>query len=61
MTSSNHQSSIEWTRSKLDKLKREYTKALHDNAKSFTFENHKLLVIYTKYLIEYLDNEFKDN
>lgn len=50
---------IDWTRSKLNRLKEQTEKARNSGNESFWFkdkgEMHEILVAYAKYLIEYLE------
>ena len=46
--------------SSLKTLKEAYKKAVEDNAASFIFQEKELVTGYAKYLIEYLENEFKN-
>ena len=41
-------------------LKRLYKKAVEEKKNVFTFKGHQLLTSYAKYLIEYLENKFKN-
>lgn len=52
---------ITFTPELLEKLKREYKKAISKNIDTFLFEGNELLVSYTKYLIEYLETVFNKN
>lgn len=49
----------EFTQKDLDALKVEYDKAIKENKDQFVFDKHVLLVSYAKYLIEYLESQFK--
>jgi hypothetical protein len=55
----NDPATIEWTPAKLQRFKRRYNKAVEENVETFMFEGHELLVRYAKYLIEYLETQFK--
>lgn len=46
---------IEWTRPKLERLKKAYRSAVDDKLKIFEFEGHEFIPGYAKYLIEYLE------
>jgi hypothetical protein len=41
-------------------LKKEYNKAVESKLNSFIFQDKEIVTGYAKYLIEYLENEFKD-
>jgi hypothetical protein len=43
----------------LKTLKKDYDKAVEDGEQSFTFKGREVLVSYAKYMIEYLEGEFK--
>lgn len=43
----------------LKTLKKDYNKAIEDGKQSFTFKGREVLVSYAKYMIEYLEGEFK--
>ncbi|MFA6971809.1 MAG: hypothetical protein WC208_10460 [Gallionella sp.] len=47
---------LKFTPAKLKKLKKEYEAC---NSGTFSFEGHILVKEYAKYLIEYLEGEFK--
>lgn len=47
---------IDWTRDKLTALKQAYRDC---KGETFKFEGHEFLKAYAKYLIEYLEMEFK--
>lgn len=44
----------------LRKFRREYEKALDAGKTEFTFQDHAFLCGYAKYLIEHLDQRFKE-
>lgn len=44
---------------KLNRFKKDYKKAVERGRDRFLFEENIFLTAYAKYLIEYLDNEFK--
>jgi hypothetical protein len=50
---------IQWTRPKLERLKEEYEKHKGDREATFTFDGHVFVVGYAKYLIEYLEQQFR--
>jgi hypothetical protein len=50
---------IHFTRVKLNDLRGSYQKALHSGHDEFEFEGQRVLTAYAKYLIEYLDTQFK--
>jgi len=50
---------MEFTKELLQELKLAYNKAVADDVESFIFHDHLLIPAYAKYLIEYLDNQFK--
>jgi len=50
---------MEFDIAKYKLLKRAYEKALKENKSSLVFEGQELLVPYTKYLLEYLENMLK--
>lgn len=52
---------IEFTKEKLERLRRAYRLAERQKVETFTFDGHELLVRYAKYLIEYLDTKFGSN
>ena len=51
---------INFTPALLAKLKEQHAEAVKLGSKAFTFEGRILLVSYAKYLIEHLDNKFKE-
>jgi hypothetical protein len=50
---------VSWSREDLRDLKAAYTKAKEGKQKQFKFRDIDLVTGYAKYLIEYLDDEFK--
>ena len=44
----------------LKELKKLYNEAVKNDKESFMFKEHELLVIYAKYLIQYLETMIKD-
>jgi hypothetical protein len=50
---------INFTRAKLEELERAYSAAVAKGQETFLFEGHELFVPYAKYLIEYLNHNFK--
>lgn len=54
-------STINFDRPKLAKLKREYAKAKEAGREQFTFDGSEFLVSYAKYLIEYLETQFSED
>lgn len=50
---------IDFDRPKLDRLKKDYDKAKASGAEQFTFDGEVYLVSYAKYVIEYLESQFK--
>ena len=44
----------------LQDLKSIYQKAVEANEQTLWFKDNEILTAYAKYLIEYLENEFKD-
>lgn len=51
---------MEWTKESLAALKREYNKAVKASETQFTFNGQPVLVAFAKYLIEYLETQFKN-
>lgn len=49
---------IEFTREKMQALRKEYNRAVRDGKDVFIFEGHELLVSYAKYVLEYLSTLF---
>lgn len=50
---------VQFTQDKRDALRRAYDTAVKAKHETFTFEGSELLVAYAKYLLEYLDGEFR--
>jgi len=50
---------INWTPEKLAELKRLQAHALETKQDQFKFQGHDMLVDYAKYLIQFLEAEFK--
>lgn len=50
---------IYFTRQKYRELKKLYTTAVAEDQEQFDFEGHPLLTSYAKYLLEYLEIQFK--
>lgn len=50
---------INWTREKLKELKAAYANALKHGASDFYLGDDQFVTAYAKYLIEYLDLQFK--
>jgi hypothetical protein len=55
-----NQESLSINKSSFKLLKEEYNKAVESKLNSFIFQDKEILTGYAKYLIEYLENEFKD-
>jgi len=51
------QEMISFDKEKLKMLKKDYQSAVDNNAESFVFDGHELLVSYAKYMIEYLEGQ----
>ena len=49
---------MELTKEPVQKLRRHYELAVKDEAESFSFEGHELLVQYAKYLLDYLEGKW---
>jgi hypothetical protein len=47
---------IQWTEKQFKLFKKEYKSAIEKDNNSFFFEGNEFLVVYAKYLIEYLEN-----
>ena len=47
---------IQFTPELLAELKKAYAKAVSDGKDAFMFHRQPMMVVYAKYLIEYLDN-----
>lgn len=50
---------IEFTATKVKALRRAYNAAVKAKKDTFIFEGSELVVTYAKYLLEYLDGEFR--
>lgn len=50
---------ITFTKADLSNLKRAYGNAVTTKKETFKFQRQELLTAYAKYLIEYLDSQFK--
>lgn len=50
---------VEFTPSKLRKFKTAYNKAVQSNQETFKWQGDEYVVGYAKYLIEYLEQQFK--
>lgn len=50
---------ITFTRKKLKALTRRYNEAVEKKEEQFVFEGSELLTAYAKYLIQYLESQFK--
>ena len=55
---SNQWATVSWTPEKLGEFKDEYAKHQRDHMATFTFDDHKFVVGYAKYLIEHLERNF---
>lgn len=51
---------ITFTKEVLKELKAEYNKSVENKIEIFDFKGNALLTDYAKYLIEYLDDKFKN-
>jgi hypothetical protein len=49
---------LTWTKDKLKRFKKVYSKAVAENEESFFFEGNEFVTGYAKYLIEYLSPKF---
>lgn len=56
----NHQPEITWTPAKLQRFKVHYKTACDNTQESFRFEGHIFMCEYAKYLIEYLEGQFRE-
>lgn len=52
---------INFDRQKLKELKTLYNKAVKGGKESFMYKGDEYLTSYAKYVIEYLDSQFKNN
>ena len=50
---------ISWNRPMLDRFKEAHAAASKRNAETFVFDGQGFLIGYAKYLIEYLEGQFK--
>ena len=50
---------INWNRARLSRFREAYKAALDSKQETFVFEGHDFVIGYAKYLIEFLDDEFK--
>jgi hypothetical protein len=50
---------INFTRAKTEELRTKYSEAVKNGLEMFLFEGHQLVTSYAKYLLEYLDTNFK--
>lgn len=50
---------MEWTKEAYLELKRQYENAVSEDQEQFTFQGVELLTTFAKYLLEFLDKEFK--
>ena len=50
---------ISWNAEKLASFKKAHANALAANKGTFVWDGHGFLVTYAKYLIEYLEGQFK--
>lgn len=48
-----------WTKEMYVELKGQYENAVSESLEKFEFQGVELLTTFAKYLIEFLDNEFK--
>lgn len=51
---------LRWTKETFLHFKKAYIAASNNNLESFFFEKNKFLTSYAKYLIEYLEPQFKE-
>ena len=51
---------LEWTIKQFLAFKKAYSVALNQDYDSFFFEDNEFLTSYAKYLIEYLEPQFKE-
>lgn len=51
---------LSWTKKTFTYFKRHYIRALNNNQSSFFFEGNEFFTSYAKYLIEYLEPQFKE-
>jgi hypothetical protein len=50
---------IDFTRDKVELLRKQYDQAVRKGEQEFTFEGHPPLVAYAKHLLDYLEGRFK--
>jgi hypothetical protein len=50
---------MQWTEEMYLQLKRQYENAVSEGLEQFTFQGVELLTTFAKYLLEFLDKEFK--
>jgi len=51
---------VEWTKPMVDRFQVAYDEAVEADVDQFVFEGHELVTEYAKYLLEYLNERFKD-
>lgn len=51
---------IEWNFSRMQKFRSNYNTALEEEQSTFYFLDHKIDIGYARYLLEYLEDKFKD-
>jgi len=52
--------SIEWNFARMQKFRSVYNAAFEEEKSEFYFMDHKIDIGYAKYLMEYLEDKFKD-
>lgn len=50
---------MEFDRKKVLLLRQRYERAVQEGEKQFTFDGEELLTAYAKYMLEYLERQFK--
>jgi len=50
---------MQWTKEMYFELKRQYENAVSNGLEQFEFQGVELLTTFAKYLLEFLDKEFK--
>ena len=50
---------MQWTKEMYVELKRQYENAVSNGSEQFEFQGVELLTTFAKYLLEFLDKEFK--
>jgi hypothetical protein len=50
---------MQWTKEAYLELKRQYENAVSNGSEQFEFQGVELLTTFAKYLLEFLDKEFK--